>query len=604
MYGAWAFISYTPIDEFLCAIPGEVNISNGWTVGCGNCSDTLMLCDKSDCWRHAFNLTWQLDAATPNGAFYGDFQEAALDSTCNSLVLTADSPASMLTSIEDRRANPSRPQVGQACVSWSCRVLVRATMRSLGTHLTGPGICTNDAPSVKEPWFATECSCDDMLKATSFRSLCGAMSTGLRSAVFERHLSKKDQCYQGNMAASAAINPIEYSEFANDINCESLFENTGSTCMVCAKNYLLANLPDPTSYPIAPYCRKVMCFAFVDTLANAECNFTTNAQLTDVLTATLISEIATECQAENLALTPLSMCALSSFNESSYCEAQFPGRRLDDEISESPWSFLQGVEPFSKALRPNISSDAAVSKETRPKPKPKVQPGNATRKEAVVEFDGMEALAFVEDFADCGGLDSSCSSDRRLQVTPAPATTGALQEYTVTSVVKLYMLYAVCAWSNDEKRLVSGGRYMSGAEAFVSTVLRLQALLGLDVLVFVLATAAAYCATGLIAFLLWLGFVMVAQLEEDDYTEMSCGLKCLGCFCKFLPIVTKIMTYATMLLIIVLVVTALVPIGELYSDCKGSTSFTQLAIGGIVVWVVQLIVGVYMHRNKPMPPWL
>ena len=30
----------------------------------------------------------------------------------------------------------------------------------------------------------------------------------------------------------------------------------------------------------------------------------------------------------------------------------------------------------------------------------------------------------------------------------------------------------------------------------------------------VLATAAAYCATGLVAFLLWLGFVMVAQLEE------------------------------------------------------------------------------------------
>ena len=60
--------------------------------------------------------------------------------------------------------------------------------------------------------------------------------------------------------------------------------------------------------------------------------------------------------------------------ESSYCETQFPGRRpeivmkgriahltatephpckrLDDaEISESPWSFLEGLEPFSKAPR-------------------------------------------------------------------------------------------------------------------------------------------------------------------------------------------------------------------------------------------------------------
>jgi len=351
-----------------------------------------------------------------------------------------------------------------------------------------------------------------------------------------------------------------------------------------------------------------MCFAFVDTLLNAECNFTTNALLTDVLTATLISAIATECQAENLALTPLSMCALSSFNESSYCETQFPGRRLDDaEISESPWSFLEGLEPFSKALRQSISRDSSgnVTGVQDTRPKPRVQPGNTTtRKEAVVEFDGMEALAFAEEFADCAGLDSSCSSDRRLQVTPAPATTAALQEYTVTPWSSC-ICYMQCV-PGVMTRSVSCPAGVTCQEPKPSSAQSCvcKHCSDCDVLVFVLATAAAYGATGLIAFLLWLGFVMVAQLEEDDYTEMSCGLKCLGCFCKFLPIVTKIMTYATMLLIVVLVVTALVPIGELYSDCKGSTSFTQLAIGGIVVWVVQLIVGVYMHRNKPMPPWL
>ncbi|CAJ1337608.1 unnamed protein product [Effrenium voratum] len=609
IFGAWTFISYTPIEEFLCNIPGEVNITNGWTVGCGNCSDTLMLCDKSDCWRHAFNLSWQLDAATPNGQYYDAFQEAALDSTCNSLAMSADSPVGMLSNILDRRLNTGKPQVSESCVTWNCRVLARAFMRSLGSHLTGPGTCTNENPSVKSPWQASECTCDAipvaMAQATSFRTLCGSMATGLRNAVYQRHLSNKDACFQGSMAASATAHPIELGAFSVDTNCESVFESSLSTMGWFAnKNYILANIPVPTDFPIQSACRKVMCTAFVATLSLPECNFTTNTQLNTDTTSTVLTAIAAECQNEGLTLTPQSMCAEPSFNESAYCDSLAGGRRLDDGTDTESLPSLelellrQAVQDESADRKRNLTEvqERAEADHFRRPPSHPVQ--------AVVGFDGVEVFASEtdDDLRECGG--NFCSSERRLQTVVATPAPPPLQEYTTTpwSTCTCYMQ---CV-PGVRTRSVSCPAGVTCQEPKPSAAQSCvcKHCSDCDILLFVLATAGAYLFTGVVSFLLWLGFVAVAQLEEDDYTEMSIGLKCLGCFCKFLPIITKLMTYITMLLIILLVVTALVPIGEPFSDCKGNQTLTVLAIGGVLVWLVQLLVGVYMHRFKPMPPWL
>jgi len=487
-------------------------------------------------------------------------------------------------------------------------------MRSLGSELTGPGPCDNGPPSVKPPWNAQDCSCNDMTitmqTATDFRTLCGAMAEGLRSAVFDRHLSRKDECYQGNMAVAAAVHPMQYSTFSVSVNCQELFAGSLSVLnWFSAKYYLLANLAPPATFVIEPDCRMVMCTAFENMLSNPACNFTTNTELNTRATASLMTEIATECQAEGMTLTPESMCAEPSLNESTYCISLF-GRRLEDLSEPDPSDFdfwLRAfVEEQGRKLAKATLKDEVLQANGPGAVTAKHLPIGLATQQAVVAYDGVEASTADEQLEDCGG--NYCSMDRRLQVPATPtaaATTDAnLQEYTVTPWSSC-TCYQQCV-PGVMTRSVSCPAGVTCKEPKPSPAMSCvcKHCSDCDVLLFVLATAAAYGGTGLISFLLWLGFLGVAQLEEDDYTEMSCAMKCLGCFCRFLPIVIKLMTWTTMLLIILLTVTALVPVGEVFSDCKDSVVFTQLAVGGIIVWVVQLVVGIYMHRNKPMPPWL
>ncbi|CAK9118626.1 unnamed protein product [Durusdinium trenchii] len=556
---------------------------------------------------------------SPAGQFYDAFQEAALDSTCNSLAMSADSPATMLSNIEDRRLSPSKPQVSESCVTWNCRVLLRAFVRSLSPQLTGPGACTNSNPPIKPPWQATDCTCDaetiTMAQATSFRTLCGSMAAGLRIAVYDRHVASKDACYQGSMAAAAAAYPLDIRDFAIDTNCESILQNSQSTLeWFAVRDYITKSLASggtSATYPIASYCRKVMCTAFVATLQLPECNFENGTYFTSaVVTTTTLDAIATDCANEGMTLTTASMCAEPAFNVSSYCAANNV-RRLDELDMDL------NVQPGVKALLASLVPERKRDQEEATVPEAPIEEvsfqaerhtsfGHAALQNAVVGFDGVEVFdQNLDDLENCGG--NFCTSDRRLQTaTTAPATAPAsnLQEYTTTpwSTCTCYMQ---CI-PGVRTRSVSCPAGVTCQEPKPSSAQSCvcKHCSDCDVLLFVLITAFAYLFQGVVSFLLWLGFLVVAFLEEDDYIDMSIGLKCIGCFCKFLSIITKIMTYATMLLIILLTITALVPIGDAFSDCKDNATFTMLAIGGICVWVVQLIVGVYMHKYKPMPPWL
>jgi len=412
------------------------------------------------------------------------------------------------------------------------------------------------------------------------------------------------------MEAAATAFPTEIGQFSTNTNCESVFENTQSTLgWFERKTYIQANLATGATFEIPSYCRKVMCSAFVSTLQLPECNFTTNTALTGgVVTATNLAAIATECANEGLTLTDASMCAETSFNESAYCVALFgSGRRMMESLSTFSGSETM-IQPEAKIKIAAEQGEAfkQVHQQTAETSSHK-RFGHAVLQEAVVGYEGVEVFQedSTEDLQGCAG--DVCSPERRLQTaTPSPPTppTTNLQEYT-TTVWSTCTCYMQCI-PGVRTRSVSCPAGVtcqepkpSSAESCVC-----KHCSDCDVLLFVLITAFAYLFQGVVSFLLLLGFGLVAFMEEDDYTDMSCGLKCLGCFCKFLPIITKLMTYVTMLLIILITVTALIPIGEPFSDCKGSSTFTVLAIGGISIWVVQLLVGVYMHRFKPMPPWL
>lgn len=160
LLGALCYFEHDNVARFTCSLPAE----------CGACSDTVMLCDKQPCWRHAFNLTWQTEASTPDGLYQGVFQEAVLDQACNTLVREADSPVTLLTSITTLRAKNSAVP-SEACISWNCQVLRRAFSNCLSAR----GLNSSSA--------ANDCPCNDMAmsaeEAQSVQSLCGFMPNEL-----------------------------------------------------------------------------------------------------------------------------------------------------------------------------------------------------------------------------------------------------------------------------------------------------------------------------------------------------------------------------------------------------------------------------------------
>ncbi|CAE8634399.1 unnamed protein product, partial [Polarella glacialis] len=97
--------------------------------------------------------------------------------------------------------------------------------------------------------------------------------------------------------------------------------------------------------------------------------------------------------------------------------------------------------------------------------------------------------------------------------------------------------------------------------------------------------AAGYGLNGIVGLLLFVAFLSVSGYDEDDYTDMRCcPTKTLGCICRSLPVIIKVMTYILLFATIALVVQAVVPVGEFSSDCKNSSALRSLSVGGVAIW--------------------
>lgn len=115
---------------------------------------------------------------------------------------------------------------------------------------------------------------------------------------------------------------------------------------------------------------------------------------------------------------------------------------------------------------------------------------------------------------------------------------------------------------------------------------------------------AGYGVVGLTALLLFLAFLFVTKLEDDDLTDMSWRVKALGCFCKFLPIMIYSSTYVASIFVVILLVQSFLPVGTWCSDCKASGTIRMVSLSAAACWLLQMAIGIYMRRNKRMPPAL
>ncbi|CAE8736801.1 unnamed protein product [Polarella glacialis] len=500
MFGGWVGLTSLEVEAYLCNIPAQVNESIGATVGCGNCTAKLLLCPKCPCYRYAFNVTWQTEAKDANDAFYGAFSEAVLDEGCNQLVSASDSPAEMLTAIMSKRTSSKGLIPSDACVRFSCEVLLNSVMRSKGKTLTGPGECNNAPLPVKFPWEATWCPCDSMdvsmLEATNFEGLCGSMASGLKQAVFDRILAKKDTCYESSLAATKIQFPVEAFTFKTNVNCTFLlYSSTSVHNWFFTKAYV--EKFSPKFWAVPEQCTKVMCYAFENSLSAAGCNWTNNPTLTDI-TQSQITSMATACS------------FYGSINLPDMCLAKPP------------------------AATPTPDATAAA---------PAAAPAASTAAD-----DQLEAWS-TTDWSKC-----TCYQ----QCVPGVTTRSVSCPVGVTCkrVKPPSAKACVCAHCSD---------------CMVSWT--------------VWGMAAGYGLNGIVGLLLFVAFLSVSGYDEDDYTDMRCcPTKTLGCICRSLPVIIKVMTYILLFATIALVVQAVVPVGEFSSDCKNSSALRSLSVGGVAIW--------------------
>lgn len=612
IFGGWVYGSSASLFTYLCNIPAQFNATTGAGVGCSNCTDALLLCDKEDCWRHAFNFTYQTEAKVANDPFYTALQQAVLDTNCNQLAQSSSDTVDMLYSIKSMRSTSKGASPTDACIRLHCEIFVNAVSRSKGTTLTGPGTCTNIL-DIKPADQATTCTCDaldvDLQVASDVAGICGPLASGLSAVIFGRMLGSKDQCFQDSLATQKTAK--QYATLSTNINCTGLFKTSDSVIAWFSEKDAIDS-QKYSNWAIPPACLTVMCGAVAESFKMSSCNWTTSPNLNATEKGDL-DLVITQCASSNV--KPQITLALACSSPNLKALPACTSRRLDEDDLSLYGIELAEKESSAEKTDETVEPCSADSGESGKCILPTISQENqqfdhdSLQRAALVfsEVKGYEA----DDYEDIvSGRILQTSSESSTATAPSPSSTAStastdntqLQDYTTTAWSKC-TCYQQCI-SGVSTRSVTCPDGVKCQEPKPSSALACTCsnCSNCNVQYLIWGLAAAYGWNGFVALLLWLAFLGVSTYEEDDYTDMGCCVKLLGCVCKSLPFFCKVNTYIIFFGTCYLIFQGLIPV-SLNSDCK-FPGMQFLTIGGIVVWVLQLSVGVYMHRFKPMPPWL
>lgn len=257
------------------------------------------------------NYTYVVNAKDPGDVYYENREGAALDQDCISLIVSNDSPISMLTGIISRRANTGNTAPTPNCVKFHCMVALNSLLSSLGTDLIGNGginSCTNTRNVKPTAEVApTYCPCfDEFSKLTldlsdSFVSLCGSMAKNLNNAeVFASVLqASKDQCYAGTiLAAKDSTDKMFTSIWFSNKNCTYLTQSAFTAFewfeLQDKEQVLYEKGNSPYKWSVPSACIDPMCDVFNRSLYDSRCNWKTNKELRK-LTLVDVGNVAKYC---------------------------------------------------------------------------------------------------------------------------------------------------------------------------------------------------------------------------------------------------------------------------------------------------------------------
>lgn len=166
----------------------QVDIRNE-TQGCAQCPDKSLLCLKpSMCWRHAMNITIQVNATTTAHNLYQTYQEAVSDVACVEAI-EKEATIDALKLIREFARNSGLYTGSSSCKKFHCAVLANVVSgATFADDLISPdGVCTN-IKDTKADEEATVCPCNDILQYDRFNSYdvslpAPATATALAAAV-------------------------------------------------------------------------------------------------------------------------------------------------------------------------------------------------------------------------------------------------------------------------------------------------------------------------------------------------------------------------------------------------------------------------------------
>eukprot|EP00443_Scrippsiella_acuminata_P049307 CAMPEP_0115398994 /NCGR_PEP_ID=MMETSP0271-20121206/14607_1 /TAXON_ID=71861 /ORGANISM="Scrippsiella trochoidea, Strain CCMP3099" /LENGTH=517 /DNA_ID=CAMNT_0002822791 /DNA_START=151 /DNA_END=1704 /DNA_ORIENTATION=- len=188
--GIVVLVGRSGAHTFLCDVRPQLAYGG---MGCGNTSDSLLMCAEPSCWRHAINITHQVNASIATDNLYQVFTEAVTDTECNDIITKTrvTDPISMVVVLA------TSSTVTDACKTFHCGVLEN-TMNTFSDLNSATGVCTNLYGS-KPSSEAETCVCSGLLDVEGFDDY--ELSGGVTTITSSDMQDIFDVCGAGTIAA-------------------------------------------------------------------------------------------------------------------------------------------------------------------------------------------------------------------------------------------------------------------------------------------------------------------------------------------------------------------------------------------------------------------
>jgi len=547
--GVFSLIEQPAIRNFLCTIPGAMNATAKQEVGCGNCTSNLMLCPKSQCWRLAFNYTFQTRMKTADMPYRAALLDAKDDAICNDLVQLATDPVSVVTNVINLRTAPASTATTavtvptKPCLVIQCLVLNTAlTSPDLTDGSTNlPGTCTNKL-LMKEPYDATKCPCNNLFlpsdQVSTISSQCSPEIRELQTKLFRRVLASKSNCLKQSIEAqNTTASRSSYNTMAETQICRSAVQTATFVTNMFSFPASTTETPSPSCGPL--------CGAFKTAMTLSACNWAS-------VTKDDLNQVVLFCGTSDTSLSSAnkivnSLCAQQ--NIPSLCStASAPTiRRLVPNDTG-----IEGLRQNDTVCTGNSKHRHLQTATTAPS----------------LELNNQRDDYVVSDWSKCTCYQQCIPGVRTRSVR---CSGGGSCKLPVPSSTK----DCSCEHCADCK--------------WVLIVIMVQYIL--------------FFFQALCSLILWLAFWSVSYLDEDDLCDMGICTKLTGCACKSLPFIVRLLTHCTFFTVMFLLLVTFQP-SEFQSDCKQSDNLRQLVIVVTSVWIIQLMFGLYMKSTNAMVPWL